>query len=43
MEEYALMPEDPPKRAKQVLMFTSLMMANEKNLDKLSPVVLIYP
>lgn len=44
MEEYMLMPENPPKGAKQeVWMSNSLTLANEQNLDKLGPVVLIYP
>lgn len=43
MEEYVLMPENPPKGAKQeVQMSNSLMLANEQNLDKLGAVVLRY-
>lgn len=39
-----LMPENPPKGAKQeVRMSNSLMLANKQNLDKLGPVVFTYP
>lgn len=44
MEKYLLMPENPPKGAKQeVWVSHSLTAANEQNLDQLGPLVLAYP
>lgn len=44
MEKYLLMPEKPPKGAKQeVWVSHSLTAANEQNLDQLGPLVLAYP
>lgn len=44
MEKYVLMPENPPKGAKQeVRVSQSVTLANEQNLDQLCPLLLAYP